>query len=82
MTPSVSPAGPSTAMSEPHSQNPGTPDTCRMDRGLMIGLAMFGDDQKTPPQDQPPAKAEDQPPSKRKEDAEKDAYQFTDWALI
>jgi len=53
-----------------------------MDRGLMIGLAMFGDDQKTPPKEQQPAKAEDQPPSKRKEDATDSDYQFTDWALI
>ncbi|SMX22039.1 hypothetical protein [Boseongicola aestuarii] len=49
----------------------------------MIGSAMFGDDQKTPPPpQQPPAKAEDTPPAKPNEDAEKDAYQFTDWALI
>jgi len=53
-----------------------------MDRGLMIGLAMFGDDQKTPPKEQPPAKAEERSSETSRENTDKDAYQFTDWALI
>ena len=82
MTLQASPARRAEAIWFAHTVCHGTDATCRMDRGSMIGLAMFGDDQKTPPKEQPPAKSEDRSSETSREDADKDAYQFTDWALI